>query len=162
MIVVFDTTVLHRDVHAARSLMRAVLDGAANGDWSVVAPGVVIDEAVRQYPGRLNETLRQLRRALSANKSDLQALGLPTSEAPIVDEQALVRVYEANLRTTLSGPGCTIAEPPSGTDLVGKWAATRRAPFKEDGTGTSDSFVWLTVLDQAENDEVLLTRHAFS
>jgi hypothetical protein len=47
-------------------------------------------------------------------------------------------------------------EAPPGTEVVGEWAASRRVPFKADGTGTADAFVWLTVIDQAEGDEVLL------
>ena len=136
--------------------MRDVFGGAAQGDWQVVVPGVVVDEAVRQYPARLRETLKETRRVIAAQRSDLQALGLPLPDPPNVDEDALIAGYEAELRATLSQAGCTVADPPTQTELVGSWAATRRSPFKEDATGTSDAFVWLTVLDQAQDDDVIL------
>lgn len=156
VIIVFDTTVLHRDVHASRTLMRDVLRGAAAGDWTVVVPGVVVEEAVRQYPDRLKASIRAVRRDLSTHRSDLQALGLPVPEFPLLDDDALIAAYEADMRATLSGDGCEIADAPGETELVGEWAATRRSPFKEDGRGVADAFVWLTVIERATEDEVIL------
>jgi predicted nucleic acid-binding protein len=165
VIVVFDTTVLFMDVHASRSLTREVIRGAGQGDWRVVVPGVVVDEAVRQYPDRLRETVAGTRRAIAEQRRDLQALGLVVPEAPEVDLDALVAAYEPALRATLFSPGCEIADPPSAAEIVGEWAARRRAPFKEDGRGACDAFVWLTVLDQAEDDDVILVsanKHDFA
>jgi hypothetical protein len=156
MIVVFDTTVLFSDVHASRRLMRDVLRGAAEDNWTVVVPGVVVEEACRQYPERLKKALVDVERAVGKERTTLQSLGLPVPVTPAVDVDALIGAYEANLRGTLSQPGCSIADPPSEMELVASWAATWRKPFKDDGTGACDAFVWLTVLDQAGEDEVLL------
>lgn len=155
MKIVFDTTVLFSDVHASRRLMKDVLRGAAAGDWQVVVPGVVIDEAVRQYPERLKKAYTDVERVIDKQKTNLRSLGLGMPEVPQIDLDALVATYERDLRATLSQQGCAIADAPSETELVGSWAATRRKPFKESGAGISDAFVWLTVLDQAEDDEVI-------
>jgi predicted nucleic acid-binding protein len=155
VIVVFDTTVLFSDVHASRRLTRDVLRGAASGDWQVVVPGVVVAEAVRQYPLRLRTATSDIDRAIDERKTDLQSLGLPVPSVQEVDVDGLIEAYERELRSTLSQNGCTIVDPPSETELVGSWAASRRKPFKTDGSGAADAFVWLTVLDQAEKDDVL-------
>lgn len=136
--------------------MRDLLRGAAEGSWQIVVPGVVFDEAVRQYPPRLRNALSEIERAVSKQRTDMLSLGLPVSTAPDIDADVLIEGYPEDLRRTLSQPGCTICDPPSETEVVGSWAATRRKPFKADGSGTADAFVWLTVLDQAEDDDVLL------
>src|SRR6266699_1023196 len=105
VIIFFDTTVLFTDVHASRPLMNDILRGASSGDWQLIVPGVVIEEAVRQYPARLHKTLDESRRAIGKHRTDLQALGLPVPEMPQVGEEALVAAYERNLRATLSAPG---------------------------------------------------------
>jgi len=130
--------------------------GAADGAWEVVVPGVVVDEAVRQYPDRLRQAVNRTRILIESVRIDLQALGQPAPAAPRPDVDALIETYEQALHAALNEPGFRIADPPTETESVGGWAATRRSPFKDDRTGTCDAFVWLTVLDLAEQDEVIL------
>jgi len=53
LLIVLDTNMFRGDVHARRRQMRAVLDGAAKGDFSLVLPEVVRQELVKQYPRRM-------------------------------------------------------------------------------------------------------------
>jgi len=150
MIVLVDTTVLHRDVHAARPFFSAILERASAGDWKVLTPRVVLEEAVRQFP----ERLRAAEKTIREHRGNFGALGLVLPEVP--DIEAEVAKYEPALRARLTSTGCSIVEHPPGTEVVGTWAATHRKPFQEDGTGTVDAFVWLTALECAHRDRVIL------
>jgi hypothetical protein len=156
MIVVLDTTVLHRDVHASRRVMESVRGRAAAGEWQIVVPEVVVAEAVRQYPERLRKAVVQTQKALGQLRGDRESLGLPMPDLPEVDAEAAIAQYEPALRARLTAAGCSIADHPPGAEVVGTWASTRRKPFKNKGTGAVDAFVWLTVIDCARRDDVVL------
>lgn len=155
MIIVLDTTALHRDVHAARPILTAILERAEAGEWKVVVPRVVIEEAARQYPVRLREAMKLARDAARDLRVSFSPLDLPIPIVPTVDVDTASAAYEPDLRGRLSRPNCAVAEHPPGTEVVGSWAARRRKPFKLDGTGAADAFVWLTVCDCARRDDVV-------
>lgn len=84
-------------------------------------PGVVFEEAVRQYPKWLRKALSDIGRAIGKEKTNLQALGLSVPQSPPADADALIAAYPTDLRRTLSQPGCEIADPPSEAELAGSW-----------------------------------------
>ena len=142
------------DVHARRRQMRAVLDGAAKGDFSLILPEVVRQELVKQYPRRMKKVRKEVARAIGAHATELESLGFPTPA--LADDDAVDATgYERHLEALFEGPGCRIAELP---DLrpTATWAVHRRKPFKESGEGLQDAAIWLTVLDLAPEDEAVL------
>lgn len=136
--------------------MNSMLERAEAGDFEIVVPRIVVEEAVRQYPDRLRGELERAEKAVRGLGSELAALGLPPPVAPDVDTEAAIARYERDLRERLSSTGCEIAEHPPGVEAAATWASTRRKPFKQDGRGLPDAFVWLTVLDKAQDDDVVL------
>ena len=152
MIIVLDTNVFYGDSGAKRPLLGAVFDGAANGDFDVIVPEVVVQELVRQYPERLRET----QKALTAALDGMKRLNIAPSDPPSIGQAELIETYESDLRQRLSGAGRRIAAHPASLDRVSRWAVARRKPFKPDGSGVSDAIIWATVLELAARDSVLL------
>lgn len=155
MIIVLDTNVLRGDVHARRPLLRAVLEGAAQGDFELLVPEVVIEELIKQYPQRLQKVLKDLSSAIGKHSTELRALQLEVPSAPEVDHASATAAYAEEIRERFSGDGARIAEMP---DLrpAAAWAVHRRKPFKPSGEGLQDAAVWLTVLDAAPATELVL------
>jgi predicted nucleic acid-binding protein len=112
LIVLLDTTVLHRDVHARRWAMSAILEAAAHGDFTVVVPEIVVLEVARHFKERLPAAINDLRGAIKKRKSNLEAFGLDVPEAPELVTSEAFEQYEAELRDRLSESGCRIADTP--------------------------------------------------
>jgi PIN domain len=154
MIVVLDTNVFRSDVYAERSQLRAVIERAVSGAYSVVVPRVCVEELVRQFPQRLAE----LRRDVKTATGTMQTFGLRPPELP--DTDAAIASYRDRLEQRLSDDGCEIADYPDDAYLAVQWTAQRRKPIKhggnEDGRGAPDAAVWLTVLARAGQEQVVL------
>lgn len=154
LLIVLDTNMFRGDVHAMRRQMRAVLEGAAKGDFSLVLPEVVRQELVKQYPRRMKKVRKEVARAIGAHATELESLGLATPA--LTDDEAVDAAgYEQQLKALFEGEGCRIAELPDLRPTV-TWAVHRRKPFKESGEGLQDAAIWLTVLDLAPEDETVL------
>lgn len=148
-----DSNVFHRDVYAERWILASILQRAAAGELVVVVPRVVVEELIRQFPGRL--TILTI--AVKEIEADLQGFEIEPPAMPPVE--AAIADYRKRLESRLSGKGCRIADHPGQGAKVGEWVAQRRKPIKPDGTGAPDALVWLTTLELAcanPQDDVLL------
>jgi predicted nucleic acid-binding protein len=154
VIVVLDTNVLHRDVWGQRPAFQALVDRAEHGQFEVVVPRVVVDELFRQFPDRLRELLKDTAVNLKKTAPELKAFGLPVPSQHEVDVDDAVARYPGALEDRLSGPGRRIADHPEAARTA-KWAVNRRRPFKADGRGLPDALIWLTVLECAQEDDVV-------
>lgn len=153
--VVLDTNPLENDRYAKRPLAEAAWRGAAAGDFRIVVPEAVIGELVKHFPEALEETLGELDATLKKKRRELGTFGLEAPEMPSVDVNALVDQYETDLRERCSEEGCRISPTPDLGPAL-EWAIRRRKPFDSNGHGLPDAAIWLTVLELAETDDVIL------
>jgi hypothetical protein len=157
VIILLDTNTFWPDRYAEKPWLSAVLNGAKQGDFTVVVPETVIRELVRQFPEELSEAIDESNEAIGAAAKKLRRLGLQPPSSVEVDEEALVAEYERKLRARLSGAGCRIENDPDDVGQLVNWAVNKRMPFKESGEGLPDAVIWLTALNLAlEAEQVLL------
>lgn len=153
--VVIDTNALEGDRYAQRPVADAAWRGAAAGDFQLVVPEAVVGELVKHFPTALQETLDELAAALKKRRRELHTFGIQAPEPPAIDVEVLCAGYEAALRARCSESGCRVEPTPDlGPALA--WAIVRRKPFDSSGHGLPDAAIWLTVLDLAVNDDVIL------
>jgi hypothetical protein len=151
MIVVVDTNALRGDLYLRRSQILSLFAAAEAGRLEVRIPSVVIEELVRQFPGRLAE----ISGALSGVRRDVEAMGLELPRQPDRDQE--VAGYRETLNGALAKEGVTIAGPPADAGRIAEWVAMRREPIPGDGSGTVDAQIWLTAVEAAgEDEEVVL------
>lgn len=154
MIVVLDTNAFRGDVYAERSQLRAIRERATAGDYTIAVPRVCVEELVRQFPLRV----QALGKDVKDVSGSLRAFGLVPPVLP--DPQLAIAEYPGRLEERLSGDGCRIAGYPDDAYLAAEWTAQRRKPIKDggndDGKGTPDAVIWLTVLAFAREEKVVL------
>jgi hypothetical protein len=151
MIVVLDTTSLHGDVFAERAWVSTLLDAATDReDLQVWIPSVVLEELARQFPERLERLVTMLKR----ERHQASAFGWELPPIPDFDQE--VEVYRDRLEDRLHRGGVEIVGPPERAGLIAEWVARRREPIPGDGSGVVDAQVWLTAVEAAEQDEVIL------
>jgi hypothetical protein len=153
VIVVLDTTALHGDIYARGNWMLTLLHAASDQeDLEVWIPTAVVEELVRQFPGRLDE----LRRKLRGHRHDVRAFGWDLPDLP-KDIETEAIAYRPTLLGNLRRKGVRIADHPASVHRAIDWVAQRRKPVKSDGRGAVDAAIWLTVLEAAETgSEVVL------
>lgn len=151
MIVVLDTNALHSDVYATGANAETLFTAAAAGRFEVWVPSVVFEELVRQFP----ERFKKVASAYGKSAYHARSLGLPTPpELP--DEAETVGAYRGRLERILDREGVKVVGPPDGAGVIAEWVAQRRKPIPGTGKGTVDAQIWLTALDAAEDDQVVL------
>jgi len=156
VIVVLDTNALHGDVYAEGSWARTLFAAAeARDDLEVRTPSVVVEELVRQFPERFDE----IDKAFRQHRHTVRAYGFQLPQLPDRDEE--VTAYRPRLEAALTGPGRSIAAPPTSAGQIAEWVAQRRKPVPGDGGGTVDAQIWLTAVEAVEDDEevVLITNN---
>jgi hypothetical protein len=155
--VVLDTNVFFGDRYAQRQLLNILLEGAANGDYDVVVPEVVVLELVRQFPTELKKAVETARTAIGSMAKELPRFGLEPPLMAEVDVGALADDYERALRARLTTRGVQIAGHPKASLEAIPWAVDGRKPFDENGRGLPDALIWLTTLElAAETGQVFL------
>jgi PIN domain len=152
--IVLDTNALETDRYAKRALATQAWQGAAASDFEIVVPEAVILELVKHYLPELKATVEGLAAALKKRGREFDTFGLEAPAEPVVDVSALSEDYETQLRGRCSEPGCRITTPDLTPAL--SWAVNRRRPFDGNGHGLPDAAVWLTVLELAAQDYVVL------
>jgi hypothetical protein len=114
------------------------------------------EELVRQYPERLGDLIKKTKKNIKDTRRDLESFGLDVPKEPDVDVDTAIADYRDRLENRLTGQGRRIAENPANVGAAAIWAAQRRTPIKQDGTGLPDAVVWLTAVEAAGNDNVVL------
>ncbi len=153
--VVLDTNALFRDRYAERPVAAAAWNGAAAGDFELVIPEVVVQELAKHFPGDLRDAVESVNSALAKQHKPLASMGLEAPDEMDVDIAAISADYEPRLRERCTAAGCRIAPTP---DLrpAELWAVHRRKPFKPNGHGLPDAALWLTALEIAADDDVVI------
>jgi predicted nucleic acid-binding protein len=153
--IVLDTNALESDRYAKRPVAEAAWRGAAAGDFELIIPEAVIGELVKHFSTALQDTLDQLDAALKKRKRELDTFGLDAPERAPIDVPALSAAYEPALRARCSEAGCRVEPNPDLRPAL-DWAVSRRKPFDASGHGLPDAAIWLTVLELAADDDVIV------
>ena len=147
---VLDTNALHSDVYATGANAETLFTAAAAGRFEVWVPSVVCEELVRQF-----RSASRVASAYGKAAYDARSLGLPTPpELP--DEGETVGPYRGRLERILDRDGVKVVGPPDDAGVIAEWVAQRRKPIPGTGKGTVDAQIWLTALEAAEDDQVVL------
>jgi hypothetical protein len=153
--VVVDTNALETDRYAKRPVADSAWKGAAAGDFELVVPEAVIEELVKHFAPTLQEAVADLDTALNKGRRSFDTFGLGVPQMPTIDVDGLCGAYEQELRARCSEGGCSIAPTPD-LDPALEWSIARRKPFDANGHGLPDAAIWLTVLELAAVEDVVL------
>jgi len=91
--VIADSNQFHRDAHASRELMTALLVGAPMGNYEVVVPEVVIHELAKQFGPRLSKAVLDANEAIGRMNRELVSFGVRGPETIDVDVTGQVAEY---------------------------------------------------------------------
>jgi Predicted nucleotide-binding protein containing TIR-like domain/PIN domain len=108
---------------------------------------------------RFREKVEKRVRAAETSPRELRELGVDSGiELPDIDDAATQYVTE--LRRLLAESKVRVPEPPDlGLMDIAKRAIARTRPFSESGSGYQDTLIWLQVIEEARDDDVVfLTR----
>jgi len=145
--VVLDTSVFHEDFDLSnRETSRLLTDGPSQG-FQICVPEVVIQEMVshcRQQVVTTRKNVDDARRFLT------RLLGREVVHVYTDDElRRADRAYETRLRRLLRERGVRMLPLPTGTvssRSILRRHQLKRKPFKQDGQGLPDVFLWESVL----------------
>ncbi|HEX5583818.1 PIN domain-containing protein [Gaiella sp.] len=151
MRIVLDTNALNADLRLEKAQGRLLIAAARNQELTLVVPEVVVLEAttlVRRKADDLAKSVTNLRR-------EYADLGTRFEGAPL-DAEETAATYETALRRRLRDSGTSVPTPPNVPHLdVARRAMDRRKPFDAKGRGYRDTLIWLQVLAEAAEDEVV-------
>jgi hypothetical protein len=136
-------------------------------------PRGVVEELVRQYP----ERIQRVQKVLGSVEKELSAHGLTAPEMPPVTPEAVTE-YRSGLERRLTGRRRRVADHPRASGRIVDWVAARRRPIKASTPesvskrekdlrhfvkspplpvyGVVDAAIWLTVIEAAAVDTVVL------
>ena len=176
MIAILDTNVFWGDVSASRQALSALITASDAGlvdEIEIWTPRGVIEELVRQYPARLG----RVQKVLASIENELSAYGLAAPELPSAAPESVTE-YRTQLEARLTGRHRRVVDHPRASGKIVDWVATRRRPIRASTPasvkkvekdlrhflklpplpvyGVVDAAIWLTVIEAAAADRVVL------
>jgi hypothetical protein len=155
MRIVFDTSVMYDDLRLVLPYSRLLLKAARAEEIGVVVPELVVLEAEKRFRQKVEKRVR----AAETSRRELRELGVESDvDLPDVDETTTQ--YTEDLRRLLAQSKVQIPTPPNVAIIdIAKRAIARTQPFSESGGGFQDTLIWLQVVEEARDDDVVfLTR----
>lgn len=155
MRIVFDSSVMYDDLRFVLPYSRLLLQASRAEEIRVVVPEVVVLEAEKRFREKVEKHVR----AAEKSRRELLDLGVE-SDIDVADVDAATTAYAAELRRALAGANVRVPGPPAVSHMdVAKRAIARTQPFSGGGSGYQDTLIWLQVVEEArEDDVVFLTR----
>ena len=149
MQVILDTSVLLANLRGTRASndLKLVLADARAKRFTLVVPGLVLEETINKRRDAAEEGERHLRKA----QSELSTLGAKL-DLPAVDVSSAVKDFRKATMRLLTGNRVEIRDLPKiGHDDLVQRALARRKPFNAKGAGYRDALIWETVLAAASS-----------
>jgi rRNA-processing protein FCF1 len=157
MLVVPDSNLLWDDPFLERPRFALIRRQAAEGHFELAVPEVVVREVVNLYREQLTDARTKLQQAIDKQGTRLRHLKSDLELTIDLDIDDLVARYERTLAERLSEAGTRVLPLPDvDHDLVVDRAVAGRRPFKGHDSGYRDTLIWLTLLEAARDDEVVL------
>jgi hypothetical protein len=148
--VIFDTCTLHDDLAMSGLDSRTVLGQASRGKFELVMPIVVFLETVNKMRERIETaTGKIVNGALSLKKIGVGQGIVPPSHATLTAE------FTSGLKDRIAAVGRFAPIPDADHGELVARSIRGIKPFRSSGVGYRDALIWLTVLAEAQDDDVV-------
>jgi hypothetical protein len=152
VIVVADTNIFHGGPRMRRSHFRILLGQHLRGRISLALPEVV----VRELPKLFQTQLDAASTAIMTETAKLRDLGHDPGPVTVPDSTKARTEFEQQFRAGLKQRGVRVAPVTGIVDNYLDQSVAERRPFRGKSQGFRDALIWRSVLELADEDEVLL------
>lgn len=152
MIVVVDTNIFHGDPLMRRSHFRILLGQHLRGRITLALPEVVVREVPKLFQTQLDAAAG----AIGTEAAKLRDLGHDPGVIALPDTAQARADFEQRLRAGLRERNVRIAPVTGDLDELVDQSVAERRPFRGKSQGFRDALIWRSVLELADDDEVLL------
>ena len=152
MIVVVDTNIFHGDPRMRRANFRILLGQHAKGSVRLVLPEVVVREVPKLFATQLDAAVT----AIKSAATKLRDLGHDPGAINVPNVGKARVAYDKWLRNFLKERNIEVSPLTGDVDELLDQAVAERRPFRAKSMGFRDALIWRSVLQLAEEDEVIL------
>jgi len=150
--VVVDTNIFHGDPRMRRSHFRILLGQHLRGRITLALPEIVVREVPKLFQTQVDAAAT----AITGEAAKLRDLGHDPGAITIPDSKTARADFNKQFREGLEQRKVRIA-PIAGTlDELVNQSVTERRPFRPKSAGFRDALIWRSILELADEDEVVL------